>query len=133
MLKLTSLFKAAAIVVAVLLTVAAAAAPASQDTRVIKTFLRPDLSLQTMISPDFFYAGNNTPKTAFLRTCRCSCGYPCKTNADCGPGGVCAAGITCCATAPGKDATNRIFQEREALSSRQRPSLIPVSVNCKQK
>lgn len=30
------------------------------------------------------------------RTCRCSCGFPCRTDADCGPGGVCAAGITCC-------------------------------------
>lgn len=30
------------------------------------------------------------------RTCRCSCGYPCKTDADCGPGGVCAPGVTCC-------------------------------------
>lgn len=32
----------------------------------------------------------------FKRTCRCSCGYPCSTNADCGPGGICSAGITCC-------------------------------------
>jgi len=31
-----------------------------------------------------------------LRTCRCSCGQPCKTNADCGPGGVCSPGVTCC-------------------------------------
>ena len=31
-----------------------------------------------------------------IRTCRCSCGYPCRTDADCGPGGICAAGITCC-------------------------------------
>jgi hypothetical protein len=30
------------------------------------------------------------------RTCRCSCGFPCKTDADCGPGGLCRAGITCC-------------------------------------
>ena len=30
------------------------------------------------------------------RTCRCSCGFPCTTNADCGPGGLCSAGITCC-------------------------------------
>ncbi|HVR95736.1 MAG TPA: hypothetical protein VMW27_03930 [Thermoanaerobaculia bacterium] len=30
------------------------------------------------------------------RTCRCSCGQPCKTDADCGPGGRCTAGITCC-------------------------------------
>jgi hypothetical protein len=33
---------------------------------------------------------------ALRRTCRCSCGYPCTTNADCGPGGACTAGITCC-------------------------------------
>jgi hypothetical protein len=31
-----------------------------------------------------------------FRTCRCSCGAPCQTNADCGPGGTCSAGITCC-------------------------------------
>jgi hypothetical protein len=31
-----------------------------------------------------------------LRTCVCSCGYPCKTDADCGPGGRCGPGITCC-------------------------------------
>jgi hypothetical protein len=40
-----------------------------------------------------------TPEPEFLigtRTCRCSCGYPCKTDADCGPGGICSAGITCC-------------------------------------
>jgi hypothetical protein len=30
-----------------------------------------------------------------LRTCRCSCGQPCKTDADCG-GGICSPGITCC-------------------------------------
>ncbi len=31
-----------------------------------------------------------------LRTCVCSCGYPCETDADCGPGGNCGPGITCC-------------------------------------
>jgi len=35
-------------------------------------------------------------KPSVRRTCKCSCGYPCTTNADCGPGGVCAPGITCC-------------------------------------
>lgn len=31
------------------------------------------------------------------RTCRCSCGYPCKTDADCGGGvGSCRGGISCC-------------------------------------
>jgi hypothetical protein len=38
-----------------------------------------------------------------FRTCVCSCGYPCRTDADCGPGGRCGAGITCCARpAPGQ-------------------------------
>ena len=31
-----------------------------------------------------------------LRTCVCSCGFPCETDADCGPGGNCGPGITCC-------------------------------------
>ena len=41
-------------------------------------------------------AADTLAPLAFGRTCRCSCGQPCKTNADCGPGGVCSAGITCC-------------------------------------
>ena len=32
---------------------------------------------------------------AVRKTCRCSCGFPCQTNADCG-GALCHAGITCC-------------------------------------
>jgi hypothetical protein len=41
------------------------------------------------------------PEPDFLivrgRTCRCSCGFPCTTDADCGGGvGSCRAGITCC-------------------------------------
>jgi hypothetical protein len=31
----------------------------------------------------------------FTRTCVCSCGYPCETDADC-DGGSCGPGITCC-------------------------------------
>jgi len=31
------------------------------------------------------------------RTCRCSCGYPCKSDADCGGAiGSCRGGISCC-------------------------------------
>lgn len=30
------------------------------------------------------------------RTCRCSCGQPCKKDSDCGPGGICSGGVTCC-------------------------------------
>jgi hypothetical protein len=38
------------------------------------------------------------PTPIFLggRTCRCSCGQPCHRDEDCGPGGICAGGITCC-------------------------------------
>lgn len=41
------------------------------------------------------------PEPEFLivrgRTCRCSCGFPCTTDADCGGGvGSCRAGVTCC-------------------------------------
>jgi hypothetical protein len=36
------------------------------------------------------------PELKLGRTCRCSCGYPCKTDADCGPGGICSGGISCC-------------------------------------
>ncbi|MEA2564293.1 MAG: hypothetical protein QOH06_5797 [Acidobacteriota bacterium] len=42
-------------------------------------------------------ATNPVPEPLFLgRTCRCSCGFPCKKDADCGPGGICSGGITCC-------------------------------------
>jgi len=38
-----------------------------------------------------------TPVARGGRTCRCSCGYPCKTDADCGGAvGSCRAGISCC-------------------------------------
>jgi hypothetical protein len=42
---------------------------------------------------------NATPelkaRPPFLRTCVCSCGQPCQTDADC-DGGRCGPGITCC-------------------------------------
>jgi hypothetical protein len=42
--------------------------------------------------------GVPTPEfMAVGRTCRCSCGSPCKTDADCGGAvGSCRSGITCC-------------------------------------
>ena len=133
MFKLTFLFRVAAgIAVAILLVATAATAPASQENRIIRTALQPDLSLHSVISPDLYSAGTNSAWTG-LRTCVCSCGLRCTTDADCGPGGVCGKGITCCATVPTRDATLGIFQQREAFSSRQTPSLIPLSVNCKQK
>jgi len=48
-------------------------------------------------------AVEKTPEPEFmaqptrLRTCTCSCGYPCTSDADCGGAlGSCRAGITCC-------------------------------------
>jgi hypothetical protein len=39
---------------------------------------------------------DSAPELKGGRSCRCSCGQPCRTDADCGPGGICAGGITCC-------------------------------------
>jgi hypothetical protein len=39
---------------------------------------------------------NPAPELKVGRTCRCSCGFPCKKDSDCGPGGICSGGITCC-------------------------------------
>ena len=131
MLKL--IWKVVFVLVVVLLATSLFAASASQDKPAMKTAIQPDLSLKTVLSPELSLPGAGVGINAFLRTCRCSCGYPCKTNADCGPGGVCMSGITCCATSSGNDATAKVFQDRENLSSRQTPSLVRASVNCKQK
>ena len=40
-------------------------------------------------------AGSASANPHFRGTCRCSCGYPCQTDADCG-GALCMKGITCC-------------------------------------
>jgi hypothetical protein len=50
----------------------------------------PAVAPQEAPAPEFL---SRPPR---LRTCVCSCGYPCTTDADCGPGGVCGPGITCC-------------------------------------
>lgn len=41
-----------------------------------------------------------------FRTCACSCGAPCTTDADCGLGGRCTAGITCCAAPPPEETSS---------------------------
>jgi len=44
---------------------------------------------QTTPAPDFLITGG--------KTCRCSCGFHCSTDADCGGAvGSCRAGISCC-------------------------------------
>jgi len=118
----------------VLLATTAFAVTAAQDNPATRTVLQPDLSLKTVLSPDLIQPGTVAgARPPSFMTCVCSCGYPCTTNADCGPGGICGKGITCCATQPANDATLKIFQEREQVSSRQTPSLLPSRINCKQK
>ena len=65
----------------------------------------PALDLAAVVSAQAEICPATAPETAapesmgrppLLRTCACSCGYPCSTDADCGPGGICTAGITCC-------------------------------------
>lgn len=131
MFKLKSLLALTALLLMVGVTVAGAA-PAPQDSSsqnvpVMKTFLRADLTLKTVFSA---VQPQTNSGSLFGRTCRCSCGFPCKTNADCGPGGVCAAGITCC-DAPNKKGLNSFFAAQEALSSHKNGAPVTTTVNCK--
>ena len=82
----------------VLFVSAAFAAPVSNDqpeasaASALQTALQPDLTLKTSLSPSLFPMTADRPKHGF---CRCSCGYPCATSADCG-GASCDPFITCC-------------------------------------
>ena len=121
-------------VVLVVTAAVAAAAPNHQPIGnseiAIRTYLQPDLTLKSVLSPALLpEASGSTVAGGGLRTCRCSCGFPCKTNADCGPGGVCAPGITCCDKKHG-DPELQSFQASAAASSRtgEAPAF---NVNCK--
>jgi hypothetical protein len=101
----------------------------------IKTVLRSDLTFKSvLVMPESSPTGSAKPAgyTAFLKTCRCSCGQPCTTNADCGPGGACGVGITCCNRTPGKNGLNDIFAQKDANSSSKNPSTAALAVNCNQ-
>lgn len=81
------------------------------NTPALKSYLMPDLSLRSVISPDLLPVSTKKAtqpatsvagpprKTGF---CRCSCGFPCTSDADCG-GTSCDPFITCC----DKDSKNR--------------------------
>src|SRR5262249_50871863 len=79
--------------VAALAAPAAGNQPAVNSGSAIRTYLQPDLTFKSVLSSDLLSQAQAAKPGR--RTCRCSCGFPCTTNADCGPGGVCAAGITC--------------------------------------
>ena len=126
-MKIKSLLMA---VLFLLVAAAVASSPApnaseKNSSTVIKTYLQADLSLKSVFQ---------SPATAQLaigtKTCRCSCGQPCTTNADCG-GNICAVGITCCNN-PSKQGTGTYSAEGDALSSHKDPARVTVSINCKQ-
>lgn len=114
------------LVVCVLLlaAIAAASTSASPNTQTttnspaIRTYLLPDLSLKSVISPDLL------PQTQAQATpprkrgfCHCSCGFPCATDRDCG-GTTCDQFISCC----DKNPQNREwFNQGLTQASRQTP------------
>jgi hypothetical protein len=84
-----------------LLVASAVAAPPSDDHSAlnsgisIRTVLQPDLTLKSTFSQSLA----RTPGTAVADKkgfCRCSCGFECSTDQQCGPGGRCDAFISCC-------------------------------------
>lgn len=120
----------AVLVFACLIMVSAAfATPASTDqpatsvSNPIRTSLQSDLILKSSLSHEFLpqISGGH-------RTCRCSCGYPCETDADCGPGGVCAIGITCCNRSPQDPAST--WSPGAALASRN-GAATDLNIKCK--
>ena len=75
---------------------APAAAPAPAPAGCGLSFELPPAPAQAGLCPATT-ATSPVPELLFGgRTCRCSCGFPCKKDADCGPGGICSGGITCC-------------------------------------
>lgn len=74
----------------------APAAPAPAQTSCGLAFDLAPAPAQAGICPATLTA-SPVPEPLFGgRTCRCSCGHPCKTDADCGPGGICSGGYSCC-------------------------------------
>jgi hypothetical protein len=113
----------------VLLVTVAVAAPVSNDQPVagsgsaIRTSLQPNLTFKSTLSPELLPAA-----IPHHRTCRCSCGYPCDSDADCGPGGRCDAFISCC----DRGEANLAFQQIAGRSTRtgEAPA-VAVNLKCK--
>lgn len=107
----------------------AVAAPVSDDHvttaagNAIRTTLQADLSFKSTLAPELL------PVTAFhQKTCRCSCGFPCNQDDDCGPGGSCEQFISCC----DRNQPRPSFQQSAARSTRQgEMPAAAIDVQCK--
>jgi hypothetical protein len=96
----TKVLLATLVAVCALSVTVAVAAPVSMDPPVansgnlVRTTLQPDLTLKSTFSPELSPA-TTTAAANHHGYCRCSCGYPCETSADCG-GASCDPFISCC-------------------------------------
>lgn len=144
--KETAMRKTLLVVCALSLVTVVAASTSASNTQavtsspVIRTYLLPDLSLKSVISPDLVPASAKPapervtttaagpPKRGF---CRCSCGYPCSSSADCG-GVSCDPFITCCDKSP-RDKDAEWFYQSVNNSSHKTalPEEVLKKANCK--
>ena len=117
------------VVVLLLMAVAAfAVTPDSNASNVtaapaIKTYLMPDLTFHSVFTLDMLLQPAQTlngPADGLAArprhgTCRCSCGFPCATSADCG-GSSCDPFITCCVGKPNSPETDWFTRSLELSS-----------------
>lgn len=107
----------------------ALAAPNSGDhatastASAIRTTLQADLTFKSTLAPELL------PIAALhQKTCRCSCGFPCNQDDDCGPGGSCEQFISCC----DRNQTSQAFQQSAARSTRKgEMPAVTLNVQCK--
>ncbi|HKV93494.1 MAG TPA: hypothetical protein VJW20_13185 [Candidatus Angelobacter sp.] len=101
----------------------------------IRTYLLPDLSLKTAISPALL--PSTAPQVENLAAgvpkrhgfCRCSCGFQCTSDADCG-GTSCDPFITCCARQESPDA-EWFSRSLDQASHKTTPPAAILKANCK--
>jgi hypothetical protein len=103
----------------------------------MRTYMMPDLSLKTVITFDLPPSGIATAEPDAVGTpprkrgfCRCSCGFPCATDKDCG-GASCDPFISCCERDP-QNPDSGWFARELTQASHKRP--IPAALlkaNCK--
>ena len=126
----TKILSTALLTACVLLVTIAVAAPGPNDQPVarsvsaIRTSLQPDMTLKSTISPELLPAA-----ALHRRTCRCSCGFPCNSDADCGgAAGSCEAFISCC----DRGEANPSFQQTAGRSTHtgEAPA-VAVNLKCK--
>lgn len=129
------------LIVLVVLLAASTAIAATNDSNqattgvpAIRTYLMPDLSLKTLISPGLLPLTAPQPDLAVGAPkrhgfCRCSCGFQCTSDADCG-GSSCDPFITCCVRQGSPDA-EWFSRSLDQASHKTSPPEALLKANCK--